>query len=88
MRFLIAHPGLTFITGAGRAVFDAMAAEVAAAGGSVTAVDGAAANPHFRLADILGIAEQLADGLNTGVLLDVNARLDLAPRAPFVLADR
>ena len=89
LRFLIAHPGLTFITGAGRAVFDAMAAEVTAAGGSVTAVDGAAgANPHFRLADILGITKQLADGLITGVLLDVNARLDLAPRAPFVLADR
>jgi uncharacterized protein (TIGR03437 family) len=89
VRFLIANPGLTFITGAGRAVFDAFAAEVAAAGGSVTALDGAAgANPHFRLADILGITKQMAEGQLAGILLDVNARLDLAPRAPFVLPDR
>jgi len=89
IRFLIANPGLTFITGAGRAVFDAFAAEVVAGGGSVVAVDGAAgANPHFRLADILGMTKQLVDGLITGNLLDVNARLDLAPRAPFVLPDR
>lgn len=89
VRFLIDHPGLTFITGAGRAVFDAFAAEVAAAGGSVTVLDGAAgANPHFRLADILGLTKQLSEGQVSGVLLDVNARLDIAPRAPFVLPDR
>jgi uncharacterized protein (TIGR03437 family) len=89
VRFLIANPGLTFITGAGRAVFDAFAAEVAAAGSSVVVLDGVAgANPHFRLADILGLTKQLAEGQATGILLDVNARLDLAPRAPFVLPDR
>jgi uncharacterized protein (TIGR03437 family) len=89
VRFLIDHPGLTFITGAGRAVFDALAVEVAAGGSSVIVVDGTAgANPHFRLADVLGIAKQFADGLLNGVLLDVNARLDIDPRAPFVLADR
>ena len=91
VRFLINNPGLTFVYGNGKSVFDALATEVAAAGSSVIALDntpGAGANPHFRLADILGLTKLVADGPAGGVLLDVNPRLDLAPKAPFALPDR
>ncbi len=91
VRFLIANPGMTFLHGMGKVVFDALAEEVAAAGSSVIALDNTgpgAANPHFRLADILGLIKLVSEGSAGGTLLDVNPRLDLAPRAPFALADR
>jgi uncharacterized protein (TIGR03437 family) len=91
VRFLIANPGLTFLHGNGKVVFDALAEEVTAAGSSVIALDnsgGGAANPHFRLADIMGLIKLVSEGNAGGTLLDVNPRLDLAARAPFVLPDR
>jgi hypothetical protein len=39
------------------------------------------------MADILGLTKQIADKLVTGVLLDVNPRLDFEPKAPFTLPD-
>jgi uncharacterized protein (TIGR03437 family) len=90
VQFLIARPGLTFVHGNGKSVFDALAAEVAAAGSSVIALDGTAgagATPHFRMADILGLTKAVAEP-GGGTLLDVNPRLDMAPRAPFALPDR
>ena len=51
--FLVKHPGLTFVHGMGQPVYDALAADVAKAGGSIALAS--AGMPHFRMADIPGL---------------------------------
>jgi ABC-type amino acid transport substrate-binding protein len=82
--FLAAHPGLTFIHGMGVMVYDELAADVAKAGGSI-ALAPAGTNPHFRMADILGLTKGIAGRGMTGTLLDVNPRTDIQPKAAFAL---
>ena len=79
--FLVENPGMTFVHGMGVSVYDALAADVTAAGGSIS-VAPAGTPPHFRMADILGLAK----GAVPGSLLDVNPRLDSAPKSVFALA--
>jgi ABC-type amino acid transport substrate-binding protein len=86
VNFLIEHPGLSFVVGMGQQVLDALAADVKAGGGSIVQ-DAAGSDVHFRMADILGLTKQISDKLVTGVLLDVNPRLDFEPKAPFTLPD-
>ena len=83
--FLAAHPGLTFVHGMGVEVYDALAADVAKAGGSI-ALAPAGSTPHFRMADILGLTKGLAGRGMTGTLLDVNPRTSVQPRATFTLS--
>ena len=92
VRFLIAHPGLTFVHGAGKEVFDALAADVAVGGGNIVDITTAGgpspnATPHFRMADINGLTKLVHDNPAAGILLDVNPRLDFQPEAPFTLPD-
>ena len=79
--FLAAHPGLTFVHGMGVSVFDALAADVSRAGGSISVAPAGSA-PHFRMADILGLSKLPAGQVN---LLDVNPRTDIQTKAPFAL---
>jgi hypothetical protein len=81
--FLVKHPGLTFVHGMGKQVYDALARDVANAGGSIAVAS--AGTPHFRMADVLGLAKQRAAGAAVGTLLDVNPRLDIQPKAVFAL---
>lgn len=92
VRFLIAHPGLTFVHGAGKEVFDALAADAAAGGGNIVDITTAggpspSTAPHFRMADINGLTKLVHDNPAAGILLDVNPRLDFQPEAPFTLPD-
>lgn len=81
--FLVAHPGMTFVHGMGVSVFDALAADVAKAGGRISVAAGGM--PHFRMADILGLAKMSARPMQQGVLLDVNPRLTVMRKAAFAL---
>ena len=84
--FLVAHPGMTFVHGMGVQVFDELAADVAKAGGSISALAIGGA-PHFRMADIMGLSKGRTDGTGVGgVLLDVNPRTSFQPKATFALS--
>jgi hypothetical protein len=83
--FLVAHPGMTFVHGMGVGVYDTLAADVAAAGGSITVAAGGA-EPHFRMADVVGLSKLGTGTTDAGTLLDVNPRTDVQPRATFALA--
>ena len=82
--FLVAHPGLTFVHGMGVSVYEALAADVAKAGGSI-AMASPGSMPHFRMADIMGLSKGRAGGTGPGILLDVNPRTDVQPKAVFAL---
>jgi ABC-type amino acid transport substrate-binding protein len=83
VEFLAAHKGMTFVHGMGAPVYDALAADVAKAGGAISlATDGM---PHFRMADILGVSKQGFGAAFPGVVLDVNPRLDIQPKSVFAL---
>jgi hypothetical protein len=82
--FLVAHPRLTFVHGMGVPVYDALAADVAKAGGSI-ALASAGGQPHFRMADIMGLSKMRASGTVQGILLDVNPRTDVQLKAVFAL---
>jgi hypothetical protein len=85
--FLVAHPGMTFVHGAGVSVYDALVADVATAGGAISlAVSGT--TPHFRMADILGLTKASVGAATGGVLLDVNPRTDVQTKATFALRAR
>ncbi|MFI5046030.1 MAG: hypothetical protein ACHQIG_03120 [Acidimicrobiia bacterium] len=83
--FLAAHPGMTFVHGMGEVVYEALAADVAAAGGSISLAP-AGTTPHFRMADIVGLSKLGTGVTSQGTLLDVNPRTDVQPRAVFTLA--
>lgn len=84
VQFLVAHPGMTFAHGMGQSVYDALAGDVALAGGLVLLAAGGE-QPHFRMADIIGLSKAPPDGTRR-VLLDVNPRIDFQPRSTFTLA--
>ncbi|MCJ7436208.1 MAG: hypothetical protein MUP97_00390 [Acidimicrobiia bacterium] len=79
VEFLVAHPGMTFVHGMGVPVYDALAADVANAGGSISLAP-PGSPPHFRMADILGLTK-----LGLANVLDVNPRTDVQPKAVFSL---
>ncbi len=81
--FLATHPGLTFVHGMGVSVFEALAADVAKAGGKISVASGGM--PHFRMADILGLSKMSSRPMMQGVLLDVNPRLTVQRKATFAL---
>jgi hypothetical protein len=68
----------------GVSVYDALAADVAKAGGSI-ALASPGSLPHFRMADIMGLSKGRAGGTTSGILLDVNPRPDVQPKAVFAL---
>ena len=80
--FLVAHTGMTFVHGMGVGVYDALASDVAAAGGSISLAP-AGSEPHFRMADIVGLSKLGTGTTSAGTLLDVNPRTDVQPRATF-----
>jgi hypothetical protein len=84
VEFLAANPGMTFVHGMGASVYDELAADVAKAGGSISLAPPGSA-PHFRMADILGLSKLGSGGTTQNVLLDVNPRTDVQPRAAFAL---
>ncbi len=81
--FLVAHPGMTFMHGMGVSVYDDLAAEVARAGGSI--LPASTGMPHFRMADIVGLSKGRSGAMRQGVLLDVNPRTSVQPKAVFAL---
>jgi hypothetical protein len=64
---------------------NALAADVAAAGGSISLAP-SGTEPHFRMADILGLTKMVAENPSVGTLLDVNPRTDFQPKSTFALA--
>ena len=82
--FLVAHPGMTFVHGMGVSVYDALAADVAKAAGSISMAT-AGGTPHFRMADIMGLSKGRAGGAVQGILLNVNPRTYFQPKAVFAL---
>ena len=68
--------------GMGVGVYEALAADVAKAGGSISVASTGV--PHLRMADILGLSKQRG-AAGVGTLLDVNPRLDVQPKAVFTL---
>jgi len=79
VEFLVAHPGMTFVHGMGVSVYNALATDVANAGGSISLAP-PGSPPHFRMADILGLSK-----LGLGTIIDVNPRTDVQPEAVFAL---
>jgi hypothetical protein len=73
---------MTFVHGMGVQVYDELAADVAKAGGSISAPQ-AGSTPHFRMADIMGLSKGRMGGGGAGVLLDVNPRTTFQPKATF-----
>ncbi len=93
VEFLAEHPDLTMSHGLGADVFNNLARDVEARGGSLEAYgDFDPQQPmellfrdvHFLMGDIMGTAKFQG---KAGVVLDVNPRLDFAPKSAFTLAD-
>jgi hypothetical protein len=81
VQFLVSHKGLTFVHGMGVLVYEMLAADVRAAGGSIS--NQPVGMPHFRMADIIGLAK--VRGGQMGLLLDVNPRTTFQPKSIFTL---